>query len=85
LDYATFAFSGRICWLYYHHPEWVEKHLLSRSMIENGDINNAFWLGFLHLSQVSNKKLQVLNKKLYEHIKSGLLLLRPNILKKFDN
>jgi hypothetical protein len=44
-------------------------------MIENGDINNAFWLGFLHLSQVSNKKLQVLNKKLYEHIKSGLLLL----------
>ncbi|VVH66244.1 hypothetical protein BSPLISOX_779 [uncultured Gammaproteobacteria bacterium] len=67
-DYATFAFSGRICWLYYHHPEWVEKHLLSRSMIENGDINNAFWLGFLHLPQVPNKKL-------YEHIKSGLLLL----------
>jgi hypothetical protein len=41
-------------------------------MIENGDINNAFWLGFL---QVPNKKLQVPNKKLYEHIKSGLLLL----------
>jgi hypothetical protein len=37
-------------------------------MIENGDINNAFWLGFLHLPQVPNKKL-------YEHIKSGLLLL----------
>ena len=67
-DYATFAFSRQIHWLHHHHPEWVEKHLLSRSMIENGNINNAFWLGFLHLPRVPNKKL-------YKHIKSGLPLL----------
>jgi hypothetical protein len=67
-DYATFAFSRQIHWLHHHHPEWVEKHLLSRSMIENGNINNAFWLGFLHLPKVPSKEL-------YGHIKSGLLLL----------
>jgi hypothetical protein len=37
-------------------------------MIENGNINNAFWLGFLHLPKVPSKEL-------YGHIKSGLLLL----------
>ena len=81
-DYATFAFSNQIHWLHHYHPEWVEKHLLSRSMIENRNINNAFWLGFL----CSNK---VPSKKLYEHIKSGLPLLackdlqHNNIYKKY--
>jgi hypothetical protein len=65
---TTSVMKSQIHWLHHHHPEWVEKHLLSRSMIENGNINNAFWLGFLHLPRVPNKKL-------YKHIKSGLPLL----------
>jgi hypothetical protein len=54
--------------LYYHHPEWVEEHLLSKSAIQNESIDDVFWLGFLYLPRVPSKEL-------YGHIKSGLLLL----------
>jgi hypothetical protein len=44
----SIIFKGVILQEQFEATKWVEKHLLSKSVIKDGNINNAFWLGFLH-------------------------------------